>query len=73
MHKGASPQSVTDTIPNRSHQTPTKSEEPAIHAITAVLSATPEVAAAPWWSDTWITDTVRKAPRRFHGAVEPSP
>ena len=42
----------------------------AAHAITTVLSATPEVVAAPWWSDTWIADTVEKAPGRFDRAAE---
>jgi ATP-dependent helicase YprA (DUF1998 family)/very-short-patch-repair endonuclease len=41
----------------------------AIAAITAVLSATTEVAAAPWWTDDWIADTVDEAPQRFDNAA----
>ena len=40
----------------------------AIQAITAVLTATPEVTSAPWWTDEWIGDTVDKAARRFDRA-----
>ncbi|MCX4093597.1 DEAD/DEAH box helicase [Nocardia sp. alder85J] len=42
----------------------------AIRAITAVLEATGEVTSAPWWTDTWIADTVDKAVRRFDQATE---
>lgn len=42
----------------------------AISAITAVLEATTEVTSAPWWSDTWVTDTVDKAPTRFDNAAD---
>ena len=42
----------------------------ATTAITDVLSATPEVTQAPWWKPDWITDTVNRAPARFHEAAD---
>ncbi|GFG53371.1 DEAD/DEAH box helicase [Mycolicibacterium agri] len=42
----------------------------AVAAATAVLSATTEVTAAPWWTDTWIADTVEQAPVRFDRAAD---
>lgn len=42
----------------------------AVAAITAVLTATSEVTSAPWWSDTWVEDTVALAPKRFNAAAE---
>ena len=42
----------------------------ATTAITEVLSATPEVTEAPWWKPDWITDTVNRAPARFHEAAD---
>jgi ATP-dependent helicase YprA (DUF1998 family)/very-short-patch-repair endonuclease len=42
----------------------------AIAAINAVLSATTEVSAAPWWNDDWIADTVDRAPQRFNKAAD---
>ncbi|MDP7724188.1 DEAD/DEAH box helicase [Mycobacterium sp. TY814] len=42
----------------------------AIAAITAVLMATKEVTSAPWWTDTWIADTVEQAPTRFNHATD---
>ena len=41
----------------------------ATEAITEVLSVTPEVTTAPWWKPDWITDTVERAPARFHEAA----
>lgn len=42
----------------------------AIAAITEVLTATSEVTSAPWWTETWITDTVDQAPTRFNRAAD---
>lgn len=42
----------------------------AIEAITAVLTATGEVTSAPWWTDTWVADTVDRAPARFNAAAD---
>ncbi|ODR08035.1 DEAD/DEAH box helicase [Mycolicibacillus koreensis] len=42
----------------------------AIEAITKVLSATTEVTTAPWWSQSWVTDTVERAPARFNAAAD---
>lgn len=42
----------------------------AIDAITAVLTATSEVTSAPWWTDTWVADTVDRAPARFNLAAD---
>lgn len=42
----------------------------AIESINTVLAATTEVTTAPWWSDTWVTDTVDKAPKRFDQASD---
>ncbi|KZS70227.1 DEAD/DEAH box helicase [Mycobacterium kansasii] len=42
----------------------------AIDAITAVLTATSEVTSAPWWTDTWVADTVDRAPARFDRAAD---
>jgi ATP-dependent helicase YprA (DUF1998 family)/very-short-patch-repair endonuclease len=41
----------------------------AIAAITEVLTATSEVTSAPWWSETWVADTVDRAPTRFNNAA----
>lgn len=38
------------------------SRSTAITAITDVLTATTEVTSAPWWTQTWIADTVDQAP-----------
>lgn len=46
------------------------SRNAAIAAITEVLMATTEVTSAPWWTDTWITDTVDQAPERFNHAAD---
>ncbi|WP_326603457.1 DEAD/DEAH box helicase [Rhodococcus sp. PD04] len=46
------------------------SRDKAIAAITAVLEATNEVTSALWWTDTWIADTVDKAPDRFDRAAD---
>ena len=45
------------------------SRDEAITAITAVLEAATEVTSALWWTDTWVTDTVDKAPARFNNAA----
>jgi len=42
----------------------------AITAIRAVLTATTEVTSAPWWTDTWIEETVAHAARRFDRAAD---
>ncbi len=42
----------------------------AIDAITAVLTATSEVTSAPWWTNTWVADTVDRAPARFDGSAD---
>ena len=65
--QGRQPQSVTDTI-RIGHTRPPPSRKSRRSTPSPRCCRPP-----PWWSDTWITDTVRKAPRRFHGAVEPSP
>jgi very-short-patch-repair endonuclease len=41
----------------------------AVRAVTAVLEATTEVTSAPWWTDSWVTDTVDKAAQRFDKAA----
>lgn len=46
------------------------SRKAAIAAISDVLTATSEVTTAPWWTDTWITDTVDQAPTRFNRAAD---
>ncbi|CQD08042.1 DEAD/DEAH box helicase [Mycolicibacterium conceptionense] len=46
------------------------SRSAAIAAITDVLMATSEVTAAPWWTDSWIVDTVDQAPARFDRAAD---
>lgn len=46
------------------------SRNEAIAAIAGVLEATTEVTSAPWWSDTWVTDTVDKASARFDNAAD---
>ena len=46
------------------------SRSAAITAITDVLTATPEVTSAPWWTETWITDTVDQAASRFNHAAD---
>ncbi len=46
------------------------SRNAAIAAITEVLSATPEVTSAPWWTEGWVTDTADKAPTRFDRAAD---
>lgn len=48
----------------------TSSRNAAIAAITEVLTAAPEVTSAPWWTDTWVTDTADKAPARFNNAAD---
>lgn len=50
-------------------ESPPKRAE-AITAITEVLTATSEVTSAPWWTDTWVADTVDKAPTRFNYAAD---
>ncbi len=42
----------------------------AVAAISAVLTATTEVTSAPWWSDDWIEETVKRAPIRFDRAAD---
>lgn len=42
----------------------------AIEAITSILAATSEVISAPWWSDSWVADTVERAPMRFNNAAD---
>jgi ATP-dependent helicase YprA (DUF1998 family)/very-short-patch-repair endonuclease len=42
----------------------------AIEAVNRVLCATTEVTTAPWWTDNWVTDTIDKAPKRFHHAAD---
>ena len=42
----------------------------AITAITAVLKPAAEVTNAPWWTDSWVTDTVDNAPDRFNRAAD---
>ncbi|MGH3970050.1 MAG: helicase-related protein, partial [Mycobacterium sp.] len=51
------------------HITSKASRTTAIDAITAVLTATSEVTSAPWWTDTWVADTVDRAPARFDRAA----
>jgi ATP-dependent helicase YprA (DUF1998 family)/very-short-patch-repair endonuclease len=46
------------------------SRSAAIEAISDVLNATSEVTSAPWWSDTWVADTVDRAPLRFNNAAD---
>lgn len=46
------------------------SRSAAIAAITEVLTATTEVTSAPWWTQTWIADTVDQAPSRFNHAAD---
>lgn len=46
------------------------SRNAAIAAVTAVLTATSEVTSAPWWTDTWITEAIDKAPARFDRAAD---
>ncbi|ORV66621.1 DEAD/DEAH box helicase [Mycobacterium gastri] len=46
------------------------SRSAAIAAITEVLTATTEVTSAPWWTETWIADTVDQAPTRFNHAAD---
>ncbi|MDQ1247200.1 MAG: hypothetical protein QG597_1570 [Actinomycetota bacterium] len=46
------------------------SRSTAITAITDVLTATTEVTSAPWWTQTWIADTVDQAPTRFNHAAD---
>lgn len=46
------------------------SRSAAIAAITEVLTATTEVTSAPWWTQTWIADTVDQAPTRFNHAAD---
>ncbi len=46
------------------------SRKAAIAAVTDVLTATTEVTSAPWWTDTWITETIDKAPSRFDRAAD---
>lgn len=46
------------------------SRSAAIAAITEVLTATAEVTSAPWWTNTWIADTVDQAPGRFNRAAD---
>lgn len=54
----------------QAHITSRASRAAAIDAITAVLSATGEVTSAPWWTDTWVADTVDRAPARFNQAAD---
>ncbi|EHB48617.1 DEAD/DEAH box helicase domain protein [Mycolicibacterium rhodesiae JS60] len=46
------------------------SRSAGIAAITAVLTATSEVTSAPWWTDTWVADTVDRAAARFDRAAD---
>lgn len=46
------------------------SQARAVQAIARVLEATEEVTSAPWWTDTWVVDTVDTAARRFDQATE---
>lgn len=46
------------------------SQRAAVEAITAVLTATNEVTSAPWWTDSWVDDTVNQAAARFNNAAD---
>ncbi|MGV0721040.1 DEAD/DEAH box helicase [Mycolicibacterium elephantis] len=46
------------------------SKNAAIEAITAVLTSTSEVTSAPWWTETWVAETVERAPMRFNNAAD---
>lgn len=48
----------------------TTSRASATAAISEVLAATSEVTSAPWWTETWVADTVDKAPARFNNAAD---
>lgn len=54
----------------QAHLTATAHRTAAIEAITKVLTATSEVTSAPWWTDTWVADTVDHAPARFNAAAD---
>jgi very-short-patch-repair endonuclease len=54
----------------QAHVTSQASRTAAIDAITTVLTATSEVTSAPWWTNTWVTDTVDRAPARFNQAAD---
>lgn len=42
----------------------------AIAVVRAVLLATPEITAAPWWREGWIEETIGQAPARFERALD---
>ncbi|MBF9317689.1 DEAD/DEAH box helicase [Mycobacteroides chelonae] len=42
----------------------------AVTGVSDILTATPEVTSAPWWTDKWVTDTIDAAPRRFNNAAD---
>jgi len=42
----------------------------AIQAIRAILEATSEVVSAPWWTTTWVQETVAQAPKRLDRAAD---